>query len=68
MFFWSQDRIGGEPAHIHVERDNHTAKVWLDPVQLERGGGFPASELREILRLIERHQNILKEAWDEFGR
>jgi hypothetical protein len=38
FFFYSGD--GGEPPHIHVERDQHVAKVWLDPVRLARTGGF----------------------------
>ncbi len=28
LFFYSAD--GGEPPHIHVDRDNHIAKLWLD--------------------------------------
>ena len=31
FFFYSGD--GGEPPHIHVERDQYVAKVWLDPVR-----------------------------------
>ena len=32
FFFYSME--GSEPAHIHVERDQSTAKFWLDSVQL----------------------------------
>ncbi len=34
FFFYSME--GSEPPHIHVERDQSTAKFWLDPVQLAR--------------------------------
>src|SRR3989442_13452197 len=40
LFFYSGDR--GEPPHVHVERENSVAKVWLDPVRLERNTGFRA--------------------------
>ena len=29
FFFFSSDK--GEPVHIHIERDDNIAKVWLDP-------------------------------------
>jgi len=31
FFFYMADRL--EPAHIHVERDDSAAKVWLDPLE-----------------------------------
>ena len=34
FFFCSME--GSEPPHIHVERDQSTAKFWLDPVQVAR--------------------------------
>ena len=38
FFFYSGDR--GEPAHIHVEKEDQTAKFWLDPVRMHSSGGF----------------------------
>ncbi|MCE9592212.1 MAG: DUF4160 domain-containing protein [Planctomycetes bacterium] len=67
FFFWSQDRLK-EPAHIHVQRDKLVAKVWLDPVRLERAGGFNSAELRRIIELVERNESALMESWDAFGR
>ncbi len=51
VFFWAQDRLT-EPPHVHVERDDHNAKLWLEPVRIERAGGIGAGELRRIFRLI----------------
>jgi hypothetical protein len=34
FFFYAGDR--DEPLHIHVERDDHTAKFWLDQVRLRK--------------------------------
>ena len=51
-----------EPPHVHVDRDDASAKFWLDPIGLAYGLGFPAHELRKI------EQEELAEAWnDEFG-
>ena len=46
FFFYLGDR--GEPPHVHVQRDNHIAKFWLNPVTLERSGGLSRSKIRHI--------------------
>jgi len=46
FFFYAGD--GDERPHVHVERDCCEAKMWLDPVRLERSGGFSGKELRRI--------------------
>ncbi len=50
FFFVSLDR--GEPPHVHVRRENMVAKFWLDPVALERAGGFSRVELNVIAKLV----------------
>jgi hypothetical protein len=52
--FYSGD--GGEPPHIHIERDDREAKFWLDPVRYERSHGFRRKELRKIEKLVESNQ------------
>ena len=64
LFFYSGDR--NEPPHIHVERDTHRAKFWLDPVRLARSGGFGAAELRELERLVLEHAQLLLGKWNEY--
>lgn len=63
VYFYSHDLR--EPPHVHVDRDDQSAKDWLKPVQLSRNLGFSAHELRRIQRLIEEHQEALLEAWNE---
>ena len=63
FFFYMADR--GEPAHVHVERDDWAAKFWLAPVRLAYGGSFGARELRRIERLVEENRNGLLEQWNE---
>jgi hypothetical protein len=66
VHFYAQDRLR-EPPHVHVQRDRNEAKFWLDPVRLERGGGFPRHELREIRRLLETREQDLLDAWNAYS-
>jgi hypothetical protein len=38
MYFHSHKP--NEPPHVHVDRDDQSAKFWLDPVALARNLGF----------------------------
>jgi len=42
------------------------AKFWLDPVVLERTGGFSRSELNTIAEQVIEHREEFLERWDEF--
>ena len=64
FFFYAGD--GVEPPHVHVERDEKVAKFWLDPVRLQRTGGFTRAELRKIHEQVSSHRLDLLESWDEF--
>ena len=64
FFFVSLDR--SEPPHIHVKREKKVAKFWLDPVVLERAGGFSRVEINKIMRLVQEHSEHLLEKWYEF--
>lgn len=64
LFFYSGD--WEEPPHIHVERDNHTAKFWLQPVRLQNSGGFKSKNLSRIQDLVEENQAVFVEAWNEY--
>lgn len=62
--FWSRDCE--EPRHVHVTRDDLTAKYWLDPVELANNQGFSRRELNEIERIIGEHLADLRRIWNEF--
>ncbi len=62
--FFSSDR--DEPVHIHVKRDRHIAKFWLEPPELAKNFGFVEHELLEIQRLVSEHRQFLIEAWHEY--
>jgi hypothetical protein len=63
-YFYSHDR--GEPPHVHVDRDDRTAKVWLDPVALAYNFGFPAKKLRDVRRMVTEHAVQWLEIWNEY--
>ncbi len=64
FFFYAGD--GGEPKHVHVERDDNVAKFWLSPVRLDRSGGFSRSELLDIHKIVEEHQSEFLEVWNDY--
>jgi len=64
FFYYAGD--GDEPPHVHVERDDSEAKVWLDPIRLERSGGFSAKELRRIEQCVTDHHEQLVDSWNDF--
>jgi hypothetical protein len=57
-----------EPPHVHVDREDFSAKFWLNPVGLAYNIGFQPRELRKLEAIVLKHQKLLLEAWyDYFG-
>ena len=57
----------GEPRHTHVDRENMSAKFWLDPdVALAENFGFNRKELRDIERITRDYLETLRHEWDAF--
>lgn len=67
FFFYSNEALPREPAHVQVERGDMEAKFWLRPeVHLAYNDGFGARGLREVTRLVEANRERIEKAWDEF--
>ena len=64
FFFYASDY--DEPPHIHVERDDNTAKFWLNPIRLQNSGGFERSEIDRLQKLVADNQERLLRSWDEY--
>ena len=64
FFFYVNDRY--EPPHVHVERENKVAKLWLRPVRLARSGGFLRREINRIQKLVEKKAEALLKSWNEY--
>lgn len=57
FYFVSHDMH--EPPHVHIDRDDFSAKFWLSPVALAYNLGFPAGELRKPEALTGENQQQL---------
>jgi len=64
FFFYAGDR--DEPPHVHVERDDKIAKVWLDPIRLQSSGGFSRLEIDRLQKLLRANHAELLEAWNDY--
>jgi len=52
---------------MHVDRENFSAKFWLDPdVSLEENHGYSRKELRDIERILRKNLEVLRNEWDTF--
>jgi hypothetical protein len=66
IYFYSHEP--NEPPHVHIDRDDQSAKFWIGPVILARNLGFSPKELRGIERILVECEQELLEAWDgHFG-
>ena len=64
IYFYSHNM--NEPPHVHVDRDDQSAKFWLAPLALAHNLGFNAKELRDIQRMLVEHEQELVEAWNDY--
>ena len=64
FYFYSHEP--NEPPHVHVDRGDGTAKVWLDNVTLARSSGLKPKEIGRIFELVRQHRTTLLEAWHEY--
>jgi hypothetical protein len=55
-----------EPPHVHIDRDELSIKVWLEPVTLAANHGFRPHEINDIIKLVTKHRSRLLEAWHEY--
>lgn len=66
FYFYSSDRT--EPAHVHVDRDECSAKFWLNPVSLVYNLGYSDFDARLIQRIVEENRVRLIAAWNRYFR
>lgn len=63
FFFYSNE--SNEPPHIHIQKAEKYAKIWLSPIKLADSVGFTNRELQRIEDIINEHLVRLLEAWHE---
>jgi hypothetical protein len=69
FFFFSNERQPREPIHVHLQRAQSLAKIWLYPdIAIAENYGFSSSELKELLAAVEESRDLIERAWNEhFG-
>jgi hypothetical protein len=66
FFFYSNEGDPLEPLHIHVRHGEAVAKFWIVPrVSLAESYAISASELRELLRIVEKNKKLIERYWNE---
>lgn len=63
FFFYSNEHL---PIHIHIEKDNRTAKFEILPTILIKSRKFNASEIREMRSLVDENSELIKNKWNEY--
>ncbi len=64
FYFYSHEP--NEPPHIHVDRDDSSAKFWLQKVDLADNIGFAKKELNELHQIVNQNQQYLLDQWNEY--
>lgn len=54
-----------EPIHVHVEKDTHAAKFWVNPISCAVSGGLGRREINRIERIIATRQQEIIAKWNE---
>ncbi len=62
LYFVSFD--GTEPIHVHVRKENRSAKVWLAPIEAA-WTEFNARDTRTVLRIVEDNAELIRRKWNE---
>jgi hypothetical protein len=64
FYFFSHEP--NEPPHVHVDRGEATAKVWLATGDVAKSRGFRAHEIGGIVAMVADNRERLLEAWHEY--
>ena len=64
FYFYSNEP--NEPPHVHIDKDNYSAKFWLETVDLAENTGISRKDLNEMQRLVIKHQKQLLDKWYAF--
>lgn len=64
FYFYSNE--GYEPAHVHVDKDECSAKFWLNPVSLATNYDFSDNEVNLLLKKVMEHQKDFYDSWNRY--
>ena len=61
FFFYSHEP--GEPPHVHVEKGDGGAKLWLQDASVARNSGLKPKELSAVAAIVRAKRESMLEAW-----
>jgi hypothetical protein len=61
FFFYSHET--SEPRHVHVDRDECSAKFWLCGVAVANNLGLAKKELNALHEIVSKHQQHFLDQW-----
>lgn len=68
FYFYSNEGSPREPLHVHVEKGESEAKIWIEPaVAVAYNDGFNAKALRELLEFVENNRGRITRAWHDYS-
>ena len=65
FYFYSNEHL---PEHIHVENGEGYARIILETLEVTDSYSLTSKELKRITKLVKKHQQEIKGAWDEYFR
>ncbi|MEO0816727.1 MAG: DUF4160 domain-containing protein [Pseudomonadota bacterium] len=66
FYFYSHEP--NEPPHIHIDKDDKTAKIWLADLSVAKSIGFRQHELRRVIGMVADNRDDFLAGWyDYFG-
>lgn len=69
VFFYSNEGSPREPMHVHIEKDECEAKIWVESsMGIAYNDGYNAKQLRELVGLVIAHEARIKRASHDFFR
>ena len=65
FFFYSNEN--NEPPHIiHIEKGDASAKIWLQPIEIENNYGFSSREMNQIILIVQNNQSQFIDFWHDY--
>jgi len=65
LFHFRAGEVLEEPAHIHVEGEKGSMKVWLNEDLEIAYSSLSAHEEKKVLKIIKTHYDKMKRVWQE---
>lgn len=61
FFFFSREETR---MHVHITSPDGEAKFWIEPlVALANYSGYSEKQLKELSKLVEKHEKDIEKAW-----